>query len=96
MLHSFCQSGLGREVTDNSAIARGLIKILARPTAVGARTLIYGACAGPETHGQYLPDCKITRPKGLLKGEAGVEVQKRVWSELKVVLEGIQRGVTEL
>ena len=75
---------------------RLLQRILCRPTEVGARTLVYGASAGPESHGQYLPDCEIKPVLGLCKGEAGAQLQMRIWVELKGKLEGIQPGVTGL
>lgn len=90
----FCQSGLHRE--HDKGILALVIKILARPTEVGARTLVYGAGAGPETHGGYLPDSKLRETRGLTSGDSGKELQARVWSELKVKLEGIQKGVTDL
>lgn len=70
--------------------------MLARPTEVGAHTLVHGASLGPESHGQYVPDCKITPTAGLTKGEAGAELQNRVWSELRQKLEVIRPGVTSL
>lgn len=70
--------------------------MLARPTEVGARTLVLGASAASDSHGQYLPDSKITPTAGLTKGEAGAELQDRVWVELKQKLETIQPGVTPL
>lgn len=91
---SFCHSGLHREY-DNRAV-RIAIKILARSTEVGARTLVHGASVGPESHGQYVPDCKITPTAGLTEGKAGARVQTRVWLELKQKLEAIQPGVTSL
>jgi len=75
---------------------RVFTKLLARPTEVGARTLVYGASVGPESHGQYVPDCKIAATKGLTKGEEGAELQKRIWTELREKLEGIKKGVTSL
>ncbi|KAF7545470.1 hypothetical protein G7Z17_g9143 [Cylindrodendrum hubeiense] len=90
----FCHSQLHREHA--TLVVRMATKMVARPTEVGARTLVYGASAGPETHGQYLPDCKITVTKGLTQGSAGVELQNRTWEELKQKLEAIQRGVTAL
>ncbi|KAH6672030.1 NAD(P)-binding protein [Halenospora varia] len=90
----FCQSGLHRE--HDKGILALVIKILARPTEVGARTLVYGAGAGSETHGGYLPDSKLRETRGLTSGDAGKELQARAWSELKVKLEGIQKGVTDL
>ncbi|KAI9849757.1 MAG: hypothetical protein M1838_006258 [Thelocarpon superellum] len=90
----FCHSELHRE--HNSSAARLAIKILARPTEVGARTLVHGASVGPESHGQYLPDCKITPTAGLTKGETGAELQNRFWVELKQKLDAIRPGVTSL
>jgi hypothetical protein len=77
-------------------MVRIFLKILARRAEVGSRTLVYGGSAGSETHGQYLPDCKITPTKGLCKGEAETELQKRVWEELRQKLETIRPGVTSL
>lgn len=75
-----------------------MIRILARPVEVGARTLVYGASssAGIETHGGYLPDCKLTQTAGQTKGKAGAELQNRVWLELRQKLEAIRPGVTNL
>jgi len=70
--------------------------MFARPTEVGARTVVYGALAGPESHGQYVPDCKIMPSLGLAGGEEGKRLQERVWGELREVLEGIREGVTVL
>ena len=33
--------------------------LLARTTEVGSRTLVNGAEAGEESHGQFLDDCKV-------------------------------------
>jgi hypothetical protein len=71
-------------------------KLFARSTEVGSRTLVYGANVGPESHGQYVPDCNIKPTKGLTAGEAGIDLQKRVWVELREKLEGIRNGVTAL
>jgi hypothetical protein len=57
---------------------------------------VYGASVGPESHGHYVPDCKITPTRGLCKGEAGAELQNRVWVELRQKLEAIRSGVTSL
>jgi NAD(P)-dependent dehydrogenase (short-subunit alcohol dehydrogenase family) len=34
-------------------------RFIARETEVGSRTLVHAAEGDPETHGQYLSDCKI-------------------------------------
>lgn len=64
-LSSFCQSELHREYA--YLAVRILIKILARKTEVGARTLVYGASVGAQSHGQYVPDCKIKPTAGLTR-----------------------------
>ena len=91
---SFCASELHREYSN--VFVDFLVKILARRTEVGARTLVYGASLGEESHGQYVPDCIITPLKGLGKGKNGAELQHRVWVELKKKLEAIQPGVASL
>jgi len=91
---SLCNSALHRE--HDSATTRLILKLIARPSEVGARTLVHGASAGPETHGQYVPDCKVTPTKGLCRGTQGKKLQKRVWEELKEKLEVIRGGVTNL
>jgi hypothetical protein len=57
---------------------------------------VYGASVGPEAHGLYLPDCKITPTVGLTKGEEGAKLKSLVWEELKQKLEAIDPGVTSL
>ena len=71
-------------------------RLTARTSEVGSRTLIHGASAGADSHGQYVPDTKITPTKGLTAGKAGAELQSRIWTELKEILEKIQPGVTTL
>jgi len=95
MIFRFCHTGLMRDI--DGPVTGVLFKILCRKPEVGARTLVHGACAGPESHGQYLPDCKITpTSKGLCKGPEGDKLQKRVWDELREKLDGIRPGVTAL
>lgn len=72
------------------------MKILCHPTEVGAPPLVYGASVGPVSHGQYVPDCKVTLTAGLRQGEAATELQCRVWVELRQKLEAIRPGVTSL
>lgn len=77
-------------------VLRLFVRLTARPAEVGARTIVYGASAGPGSHGQYVPDCKVAQTAGLTAGVAGASVQERVWTELKEKLEKIQPGVTAL
>jgi NAD(P)-dependent dehydrogenase (short-subunit alcohol dehydrogenase family) len=54
---SACQSDLFRE--QDGAAARAVMKILARTTEEGSRTLYHGLFAGKESNGEYLTNCKI-------------------------------------
>lgn len=89
-----CQSELTREFSN--AIVRLVQKIIGRTAEVGSRTIVYGASCKGESHGQYVPDCKIDMPRGICHGENAGEIQSRVWEELKGKLEAIQPGVTTL
>ena len=90
----FCDTELPREA--NARVVRIFKWLFARTCEVGSRTLVYGASAGPKSHGQYVPDTKITPTLGLCKGQAGAELQERIWVELREKLEAIRPGVTSL
>lgn len=55
---SGCHSDLTRELADDKA-TQVFQRYLSRTGEEGARTLVHGLLAGPETAGQYLSDCKI-------------------------------------
>ncbi|KAK4894573.1 hypothetical protein LTR27_007214 [Elasticomyces elasticus] len=86
-----CKSELSREAP---AFLVKVIMLLARTTEVGGRTLVVAATAGPETHGKYFSDNKVTRCANLVEGPEGPELQRRVWGELAEKLEQIEPGVT--
>lgn len=87
-----CQSELARE---GGSLPLNIMRfLLARPTDVGSRTLVNGASAGPETHGQYLDMCKVTKPANLVTGPVGQKTQVKVWDELMAKLEKIEPGVS--
>ncbi|KAK8076790.1 Short chain dehydrogenase sol3 [Apiospora phragmitis] len=89
-----CESGLAREAKGVQALAFGVMKtVLARTTEQGSRTIFHAATQGPETHGQYMNDCKIGEPSETVT--TGKELQDRLWEELMVKLEKIQPGVTK-
>jgi hypothetical protein len=69
-------------------------KLIGRKTDIGARTLVYGASAGFESHGQCIRDCMIKPSAGLAEGEASAKLQKLVWEELKEKLEAIHPNDT--
>ncbi|KAF9892603.1 hypothetical protein FE257_001005 [Aspergillus nanangensis] len=90
----FCHSQLTREV---SGIGIKAFKMaLARSTEEGSRTLVAGAAAGPESHGQYM-DCGVADSAGFssfVRSDDGKKVQEHIWRELSEILEEIQPGVT--
>jgi hypothetical protein len=96
LLSSMCSTSLGKQDINLNAVVRKIIHAIAREPEVGARTLLYGVCAPAEAHGGYLPDCKLTELKGMAKGDAGKKLQQQVWTEIRKVLEGTRKGVTEL
>lgn len=89
-----CHSTLTREF--DTLPVRIVQGILARTTEVGSRSIVCGASFGGESHGQYVPDCKIEMPMGVGKEKDVGEIQSRVWEELKEKLEAIRPGVTKL
>ena len=60
------------------------------------RTFVYGASVGAESHGQCVSDCKFTPTGDLTKGKEGVELQERVWTQLKQKLEATLPSVPSL
>jgi retinol dehydrogenase 12 len=86
-----CHSELGREVGWPMTILKALF---ARTTEMGSRALVNAASAGKETHGEFMWDCKVKTPAKLVVGSEGPDLQKRVWNELKEILEEIEPGVT--
>jgi NAD(P)-dependent dehydrogenase (short-subunit alcohol dehydrogenase family) len=88
-----CRSELGRE--DPGLLFKFMIFIFARTTEVGARNLVYGASAGPDTHGQYLDRCRIKPTATITTGPTGIETQRKVWDELLEKLDKIEPGIAE-
>ncbi len=62
--------------------------IIGRSTEVGSRTLVYGACAGPESHGAFMSDGKNQEVEAWIYSETGKKVQKKVFEQTMRVLEG--------
>ncbi|MCJ1233355.1 hypothetical protein MMC14_001311 [Varicellaria rhodocarpa] len=87
-----CHSELARD----AGWGLWLLKLLfARTTEVGSRTLV--AAASDESHGAYMNDGKAENNalSPFVKSEDGAKAQKKVWSELRDILEKIQPGVTD-
>lgn len=87
----FCHSQLMREINLLGLIFKYIAG--ARTTEVGSRTLVHATHAGPESHGQYLTDCKVTPPAPFVTSEEGKEFQVKWWKELSAKLESIHPGI---
>jgi NAD(P)-dependent dehydrogenase (short-subunit alcohol dehydrogenase family) len=93
-----CHSELARDVGFVLSIVAWVMKgLLARSTEMGSRTLVAGVAAGPEAHGKYMHDGKVDDGalSSYVKSKKGEETGKKVWAELKDILEKIQPGVTQ-
>lgn len=88
-----CKSELSRECGWGMYILQTL---LGRTAEVGSRTLVHAGSLGPQSHGEYVSDCELTKPAVWVLSEEGRETQKRVWEELVGTLETIKGGVTRL
>ncbi|KAJ7152665.1 hypothetical protein C8R43DRAFT_1067124 [Mycena crocata] len=69
--------------------------VTGRSAEAGARTLIYAASAGPETHGELLVDYDVWDRIPLLKTENGRKMQKRLWNETLAATESAAAGSIE-
>lgn len=69
--------------------------LLARRTDVGARTLVAGACAGPDSHGGYMEDGKTVEPDIWADGDDKVKMQKRTYDQTLAYLEKLVPGVSK-
>ena len=89
-----CHSELGR---DGPLLLTIMKFFLARSTEVGSRTLVAAAAAGEESHGKYMTDCKVAEGalSPFVRSQEGDEVGRKVWAELRGILEEIQPGVTK-
>lgn len=56
--------------------------MVARTAEVGARTLVSGACAGQEAHGEFMMDGVVRGVVAWVDTEEGRRVQERVWREV--------------
>lgn len=89
-----CHSELAR---DSGWMLYFMKLAMARTTEVGSRTLVAAAVAGDESHGKYMHDGKVADEElsPFVRSGDGDEAAKKVWAELKDILESIQKGVTK-
>ncbi|KAJ9649944.1 hypothetical protein H2198_010735 [Neophaeococcomyces mojaviensis] len=89
----FCRSSLLRDFAGVAAILNVLLH--ARQTEIGSRTLVQAASAGPESHGQYLSNCKVALVSNFVRSDEGRQVQKQVYKDIVDRLENIQPGIMQ-
>ncbi|OJD11560.1 hypothetical protein AJ78_07695 [Emergomyces pasteurianus Ep9510] len=93
----FCMSGLMREAHWLVLATKTMLThIMVRTTEIGSRTLVAGAAAGNESHGTYMVDGKVSNRhlSTFVKSEDGKIAGRKIWEELKVILENIAPDVT--
>lgn len=78
-------------------------RICITTSEVGSRTLVASAEVGMESHGEYMSDSEIKKENVATDGvsrwvvsDEGREMQRRLWSEIKGILNEIQPGVTKV
>ncbi|TVY73605.1 Short chain dehydrogenase sol3 [Lachnellula suecica] len=91
-----CHSSLTRNSTGLASLVMYVLKmLLARKTEVGARTLVAGAEAGEESHGEYMSIGRVAQTAEFVRSEEGKKTQERVYTELIALLEKIQPGISK-
>ncbi|KIM23279.1 hypothetical protein M408DRAFT_27970 [Serendipita vermifera MAFF 305830] len=80
----FCQSDLMREA---SSIQRRIgYAILARTTALGARTYLWAALTNDIPPGSYTSSCRVLKPSGVAAAKDAPQVRKKLWKEMAAIL----------
>jgi len=87
----YCATSLFRY--DDSVATRVSLKILGRSSEEGSRTLVHGATAGRESHGEYLSECMVKKASAWVRSAEGEKVGERVWAEVMEVAERVRPGV---
>ncbi|EXJ84857.1 hypothetical protein A1O3_05532 [Capronia epimyces CBS 606.96] len=67
--------------------------IAARSTEVGSRTLVHGASAQPDSHGEYMSDGQNQAVEKWIYGEVGSRAQRKVFEQTMKVLETRNPGI---
>ncbi|KAI5459121.1 putative short-chain dehydrogenase/reductase family protein [Mariannaea sp. PMI_226] len=93
-----CKTELGRnappEVHDR---LKELHEKYGRTAEDGSRTLLFGAVAGRESHGQFLDSCEIADDKvpDWVKDEEGKRSQQNLWNAIAKELDIVEPGCVE-
>lgn len=84
----WCKTALFRQ-DDGGFMARTMLRLIGRTAEVGGRTLTSAIAAGPETHGQYVSECRVKPASVFVQSEDGRRVQREIWEELVNIIRGI-------
>lgn len=89
-----CHSELARDAPFRFTVMKFF---LARTTEVGSWTLVAAGVAGKASHGKYMTDGLVADEalSPFVTSEEGQAAGKKVWKELRAILEGIQPGVVK-
>ncbi len=91
-----CKSALFRHAPfPLNAVINTCLFLVGRSSEVGSRTILAAACGDWETHGSYMDSCEVQDPSSFVLSAEGAQVQRQVFSELLIILEGIEPGVSK-
>jgi len=91
---ALCISNLDRNASLALQILLFILRLtIGRSTEVGARNLVYGACAGPNSHGHYMSDGQNQDVEKWINGDVGKRAQKKVFEQTMNLLETRKPGV---
>ncbi|KAH8649299.1 short-chain dehydrogenase/reductase, partial [Xylariales sp. PMI_506] len=93
-----CNSTIGHTATGPPPPKPFLFKLFSfieRTTEVGSRTLVLGACADLESHGQFMSDGKNQEVEAWIYEDVGKRAQKKVFDQTMKVLEARRPGIGE-
>ncbi|KIV82841.1 hypothetical protein PV11_04914 [Exophiala sideris] len=87
-----CNTNLTRA---QSAAFKTAVRVFSRSAEHGARTLVHGAIAGKESHGQYLSECQVKPYSSFVQSAEGDKTAQRLWDELSAIYENVKPGCTK-
>jgi retinol dehydrogenase-12 len=89
-----CVSTLDRNASAGMQVVLFLLRLaLARSTEVGGRTLVHGASAEQESHGEFMDDGHISPVESWIYGDVGRRAQTKVFEQTMKVLEARKPGI---
>ncbi|KAI1118994.1 NAD(P)-binding protein [Nemania sp. NC0429] len=89
-----CVTNIDRKEGRYTLGVRVIHKLFYRTAEVGARTLVHGAYAGPESHGEYLVDQKPVKTEAWILTPMGERAQLKTYEQTMVILEKRKPGIT--